>query len=254
MRFEIKLAVDGNAPPILPINYQYELASWIYRTIAEGDRDYATWLHTNGFSCGSKTFKLFCFSHLITPKRNIVGDRLHVLSPEISFRLSFLPERSTEEFIKGVFHNQTMILGDRISQGRFRVGSITLENKEDFTTWGVFKTLSPVVVSSFRDDRSKEYISPTDCRFGALLIGNLKQKYKLYHGHDYIDIVKPEFELLGEPKQKGITLKQSGEYPIKVIGYQFSFRLSADSALLQMGYAAGFGEDNSMGFGMCQLQ
>ncbi len=254
MRFEIKLAVDGNIPPILPINYQYELASWIYGTIAEGDSDYASWLHSNGFSNGSKTFKLFCFSHLNVPKRAIVGDRLQVLSSEVSFKLSFLPERSTEEFIKGVFHNQTMILGDKISQGRFRVSSINLEKKDDFTTWGVFKTLSPIVVSSAREDMTKAYLSPTDCRFGALLIGNLKQKYKLYHGHDYTDIVKPEFELLGEPKQKGITLKQSGEFPIKVIGYQFSFRLSADSALLQMGYAAGFGEDNSMGFGMCQLQ
>jgi len=254
MRFVIHLAVEGQQQPKLPLNYQYELASWIYRTIAEGDRDYASWLHTNGFSNGSKTFKLFCFSHLNVPKRNIAGDRLHVLSPEIDFKLSFLPERSTEEFIKGVFHNQLVTLGDRISQARFRVSSISLEPKQEFTTWGVFKTLSPMVVSTAREDKSKAYLSPADSRFGALLIGNLKQKYKLYYGHDHVDSIKPEFELLDQPKQKGITLKQSGEYPIKVIGYQFSFRLSADTALLQMGYAAGFGEDNSMGFGMCQLQ
>ena len=253
MRFVIHLAVDGQAQPKLPLNYQYELASWIYRTIAEGDRDYASWLHANGFSNGGKTFKLFCFSHLNVPKRAIAGDRLHVLSPEITFKLSFLPERSTEEFIKGVFQNQAITLGDRISQARFRVSSIALEPKQEFTSWGVFKTLSPLVVSTAREDRTKAYLPPTDSRYGALLIGNLKQKYKTFYGEDHIDTIKPEFELLGESKQKGIMLKQSGETPIKVIGYQFTFRLSADAALLQMGYAAGFGEDNSMGFGMCQV-
>ncbi len=254
MRFTIHLSVDSTAKPVLPINYQYELASWIYKTIATGDERYASWLHSNGFSQGSRAFKLFCFSHLNVPKRKVAGDRLHVLSPSISFKLSFLPERSTEEFIKGVFMNQTLALGDRMSQVHFRVESIALEPARELTSWGVFHTLSPVVVAAARPDRTKEYLTPTDYRYGAMLIGNLKQKYKSYYGHDHVDTVAPAFELLGEPKQKGITIKQSELNPIKVIGYQYTFRLAADAALLQMGYEAGFGEDNSMGFGFCDMQ
>ena len=62
----------------------------------------------------------------------------------------------------------------------------------------------------------------------------------------HADTVTPAFELLGQAKQKGIMIKQSDLNPIKVIGYQYTFRLSADAALLKMGYDTGFGEDNSM--------
>jgi CRISPR-associated endoribonuclease Cas6 len=254
MRFTIQLSVDESLNPVLPINYQYELASWIYKTIAAGDEQYASWLHGNGFSLGSRNFKLFCFSHLNVPKRKVTGDRLHILSPTVSFKLSFLPERSTEEFIKGVFQNQTLILGDRLSKVQLRVESIALEPARELTSWGVFHTLSPVVVAAARLDRTKEYLTPTDCRYGAMLIGNLKQKYKTYYGHDHADTVTPAFELLGQAKQKGIMIKQSDLNPIKVIGYQYTFRLSADAALLKMGYDTGFGEDNSMGFGFCDIQ
>jgi CRISPR/Cas system endoribonuclease Cas6 (RAMP superfamily) len=39
MRFKLKLALDplpyGNT---IPVNYQYELSGWIYRTLASGDQ------------------------------------------------------------------------------------------------------------------------------------------------------------------------------------------------------------------------
>jgi CRISPR/Cas system endoribonuclease Cas6 (RAMP superfamily) len=42
MRFRLNLAVDKdkNKDPILPINYQYELSSWISRTINHSDVDF----------------------------------------------------------------------------------------------------------------------------------------------------------------------------------------------------------------------
>ena len=106
MRFTITLEKRQNRPDVIPINYQYELASWIYNSIARGDAAYSQWLHANGFNDGYKRFKLFTFSHLDIPQKKIFDDRLKVLSDRISFRISFLPRKSTEEFIKGVFSQQ----------------------------------------------------------------------------------------------------------------------------------------------------
>lgn len=53
MRFKITMRPLGNGEKLLPINYQYPAASWIYKTIAGGDADYARWLHENGFADGS---------------------------------------------------------------------------------------------------------------------------------------------------------------------------------------------------------
>ena len=65
MRFTLHLSIDkkvyGNA---LPLSYQYELASYIYHTLAKGNEEYANWLHENGFSLEGKQFRLFAFSSL----------------------------------------------------------------------------------------------------------------------------------------------------------------------------------------------
>ena len=68
MRFKITLTPDyilfGNE---IPMNYQYELSSFIYRTLARSDSGYSAWLHENGFITGTKRFKLFSFSNLLIP-------------------------------------------------------------------------------------------------------------------------------------------------------------------------------------------
>lgn len=58
MRFLLKLAVDksvfGNK---IPLNYQYELSSFVYTAIHRSNSEYSTWLHTNGFIADNKQFR-----------------------------------------------------------------------------------------------------------------------------------------------------------------------------------------------------
>lgn len=37
MRFKLTLEVIEKQKPLLPLNYQYELSSWIYKVIDQGD-------------------------------------------------------------------------------------------------------------------------------------------------------------------------------------------------------------------------
>lgn len=118
MIFKIRLEVMshqfGNA---LPINYQYELSSAIYRILSCADSDYATWLHENGFQMENETkkFKLFTFSNLIVPNYGIDREhqRLILNCSHVDWYLSFLPDNSTQKFIEGVFKEQIFQVGDK---------------------------------------------------------------------------------------------------------------------------------------------
>jgi CRISPR-associated endoribonuclease Cas6 len=87
------------------------------------------------------------------------------------------------------------------------------------------------------------------------MINNLKAKIKVFTGNESsFDVHNAVFELLSPPKQKGITIKVGTPQQSKLVGYQYNFKLKADSALLRMGYYTGFGEKNSMGFGCCEIK
>lgn len=65
MKFRLTFGVkDKNRT--LPLNYQYEFASWIYKTIHGGSPGFSKWLHEQGYTSGHKTFKLFTFSNLFS--------------------------------------------------------------------------------------------------------------------------------------------------------------------------------------------
>lgn len=76
MRFNLNLSLTDRNRSVLPVNYQYELSSWIYKVINQSDPVFAKWLHDRGFSNDNKQFRLFTFSNLMVPQYEIAGDRL----------------------------------------------------------------------------------------------------------------------------------------------------------------------------------
>lgn len=92
MRFRIELEIVDPARNILPINYQYELGSWIYNVIRNGDPRFASWLHQRGYAGQKKSFRLFTFSNLMIPARVVKGDRIEIQSATAGLMVSFLPE------------------------------------------------------------------------------------------------------------------------------------------------------------------
>lgn len=72
MRFLLNLNIDKRRNgSLLPLNYQYECSALIYKILFNANRDYATWLHENGFTGDKKQFKLFTFSRFYFPKYKI---------------------------------------------------------------------------------------------------------------------------------------------------------------------------------------
>src|SRR5690606_13037472 len=101
MRFNINLQVTSKKH-FLPLDYQYAMASAVYKLIAKGDEAYSKFLHDKGFSTGGlKRFKLFTFSPLVLPKYTPWKDKslFELHGDKLSFTVSFKTEKAAEAFI-----------------------------------------------------------------------------------------------------------------------------------------------------------
>lgn len=246
--------VKGN---LLPINYQYELSSWIYKVIQRADEQYSTFLHEKGFVADGRSFKLFTFSQLDLRPYEISGNYIRLLGKEASLNVRFHVDSSLEHFIRGLFMEQRFGLGDRHHVVGFEVTAVETAAPLIFQPTMHYQCLSPVCVSRLRrNDGSAEYLSPQDAGYGRLLIRNLQRKaHALEKAGDREEPGATEFSfrLLNTPRKKGIHIKANTLQHTQVVGYLFHFELTAPVELHEVGYYAGFGEKNSMGFGCVRL-
>ncbi len=255
MRFKLTLTVErwafGN---LLPLNYQYELSSFVYRTIERASATYSEWLHQNGFEFDNKQFRLFNFSHFQIPVYKIQDNRLRIDSDTITWFISFLPEQSTEEFIKGVFAEQLFTIGDKLSKIQFRIANIELLPEPDFSKSNQFNSLSPVCITRHIPEQNRvAYESPDSNYARSALLYNLKNKYKAFYGKEFLGDESFDFKLLYAPKSKLIVVKANTPEQTQVKGFTFRFTLKAHPDLMHVMYHCGLGEKNSLGFGMVKV-
>lgn len=252
MRFKLTLTTEPNQQAIIPINYQYELSSWIYKTLHLADPEFSEWLHERGYSYKYKAFKLFTFSKIKIPKRKIEGDRIRILCHKVEMQVSILLEEGVKRLITGLFQDKSFRLGDKQTQAIFRVNTIEalppLQEKDEY----FFETISPICVSRdilHKGKQSASYLSPVDHGYERLFFENLI--FKLFAAKKELkeDTSSSEFELTNEPKEKLIRIKAFTPQETFIKAYQFRFRLIAPFELIKVGYYAGFGKENSLGFG-----
>lgn len=252
MRFKLTLQADkdtfGNK---IPLSYSYELSSLTYRILSTSDAAFSEWLHENGFQSGNKRFKLFTFSRLHIPQYRIENDCVRILSDTVEWQISFLPERSTQEFICGVFQNQTFELGTRYANVRFSVREISVLPSPEFAKTMELETLSPICISLRRENGKVDYLAPDHPEAVLLIRQNLLNKYYAFHGKDYDESVFDfGFEVLSKPKSVLVTIKAGTPQETRVRGFMCRFRMTAPVELMKVAYDAGVGEKGSTGFGM----
>lgn len=260
MRFKIHLercTIDR----FIPINYQYELSSAIYKIIHTANSDFAEFLHDQGYSVDQKPFRLFTFSLLDLDKVKVIPEagRLEHMGTKASFQFSYLIDRTAEEFIKWIFMNQKFTLGDKITQVSFRVSHIEALEPPIFMEKMTYRCLSPIFIRKKRSDGGEDYLHPSDQDYEKLLLSNLISKAQaLALTGNSDDFAEDKAELKIYPKgkiyKKGITIKQNTAQASKLIGYSFEFELSAPAELQEIGYYAGFGNLGSQGFGCVRVK
>lgn len=261
MRLLITLSITSGQ--ILPLSYQYELSSWLYKCLQQANSSLAEWLHNKGYGTPNhKRFKFFTFSKLQpNGKYKVVGDRMHIFADTLSFEVSFLVPDAAQSMILGLFQSQSFRLGDSISQIDLKIVNLELLPLDIAATTLHLRTKSPIVVSAAqKNDKDRlihKYLSPhsTDYDYTQYFLNDWQQKYLAATAHGLLPTLNDSpllhFHCLSTPEQtysKLIAIK-SGREAIKVRGFEFDFEVSAPLPLLQLGLLAGWGEENAMGFG-----
>ncbi|WP_423792174.1 CRISPR-associated endoribonuclease Cas6 [Methanocaldococcus indicus] len=231
MRIELKLKTDKFT--VIPYNHQYYLASAIYNKLQSANPIYAEKLHNY------KKFKFFTFSLLQVKRRVIRKEGIETIDGNVYLYLSSPKSDFIENFVSGL-----------LDDGSLKVGNINfyvdkakvLKVPEKFE---IFKTISPIYLKTKIEDNGKlkDYdLLPNHSKFYENLKNNLKRKYEhFYNKKCDLDF---DFEIL---KYKSKRMKIKNVY---CRCSELVFKVWGDYELLKFGYECGFGEKNSMGFGM----
>ena len=252
MRFKLTLQllpqVKGRE---IPINYQYELSSVIYRILSNGNAEYASWLHDNGFQSENKKVKLFTFSRLIAPY-GIDKERARLIlkSNIVEWYITFLPEKSTQEFIQGIFKDQQFEIADSISGAAFIVREVQMMPEMNYTSDTVFETMSPICISQKNERGKTDYLAPNHPLYTQAILTGLLARYKALTGNRFEGETFCNMEMLTEPRSALITIKKGTKEETKVRGYLFRFKIELPVELMQIAYEGGIGEKGAQGFGM----
>lgn len=255
MRFKLVLTVQSEySGNILPVSYQYELSSCIHRLLTEDRTAYEQWLGINGFLPEMNTqYKLMSVSNFYIPKIKVEEDRLYVLAKRVQLWISTLPERGTEEFFQKIFLEREILIGDRRSQVGFKIDALVKSNPVEYTETMTYLSLSPIVITCMRANRSFEYVGPDSPDYEQLLLRSILDKYRYFYGKEFPFDADLKFELIAPPKRKGIFIKRFTREESKVIGYMCKFHLTLHPVLQQLIHNTGLGDKISLGFGCIEI-
>ncbi len=248
MRIKLHLRPTSKSK-ILPINYQYELAAWLFGVIESVNPDYAEFLHNVGYSNIGDThnYKFFTFSNFYIPQKQIQGDRIIIQSPKLQFQLSFIMDETASSIITGILEDASFVIADHKSGVDFKVERIERMYEPEFTDTMQFRSLSPICVSRPTEAQA-EFLGPEHPNYNQYFFNHLVKKYQVLVP-DFIPKVKTDIKVLNKPSSKLVAIRATST-PLYIRGYFFDFQITADPELTQFSYFAGFGEKNSMGFGL----
>lgn len=231
----------------IPINYHYQLCSFVYKRLKHTDSDFESFLHEKGF----KGFRLFTFSQLFFNKSAVKGNSLLIWSSTGRWYVSSI----SEDFLMFFFSSLIEIPQIEIEGTVFPIKEVNLLPQPQIDEQMEFFMLSPLVVSTPVDQNGKLYhkfLFPGDEKFEEILSRNLVKKYEAFYGEkiDATIFIEPDWEYI---KKRNKITKLIDIKGIKIKGSIFPFKAKGDSRLLKMGYEVGFGERNSLGFGMVEV-
>jgi CRISPR-associated endoribonuclease Cas6 len=235
------------------MDYQYYLSAWIYKVIGKADPEFSNFLHTEGYTTGTKQFKLFNYSPLDFGRPTLWKEKtlFEIHAEQLSLSVSFHLAEAAEKFIIGLFNNQEVYVGDQFNGLDLVVRQVERLSEPVLTETMNYRSGSPVVIS-LKDDDSKyaQYLAPTDDKYVDLLWQNLLNKYNsIPNAGTLPEEINFRFKLQSALKSKLITIKPYTSEQSKVRGFVFDFTLTCPVEIHQLILSCGIGEKNSMGFG-----
>lgn len=221
----------------LPYNYQYALASALYKIFDLEDEQLAENLHSN------RSGKFFTFSW-IQYQRGTSKNGLDFKNAW--FYVSSPDNRFINVGARGLLNHPYLLLNG------IPLEVTGLEAMEVVKMGGVarFRTLSPIylkkIVETTRDKRFLD-LYPGNEEWEKMLRRNLVSKFESYTRERCGDI---DFHVKQINRVKRKRMDIAGSYRRCAM---LEFTVESDPDLLRFGYDAGFGEKNAMGFGCVEV-
>ncbi len=240
MRFEIKLT-PAEDPFRVPFNHQHHVQGLIYRRIGMVNPELSLRLHSQ------RSPKFFTFSLFMVEKREFKKGQPYFLGYKRGFFYfsTAIPEIA-EAFIGGLLQKPEVELWNE----KFTVEEVKALEEPERLSGRKFVTLSPIAVTTKRLQLGKlrSYdLSPSEPEFYKLIAENLIEKYMALYGKAPESGELDVEVLLAKPKRFQVKPR------IYQRAWHLIFRVRGDEGLLRVGYMAGFGEKNSISFGMVKV-
>ena len=248
---------SGKEKQLIPINYQYPLASAIYKILHNADAVYSEFLHEKGYGKG---FKLFTFSDLKCPFR-IQDDRLILLSGKSELVVCFHLPKAAEIFVKGLFMSQQIDIADKKNKTRFRIEQVEslpspldhYKNNDEVEI--LVQPLSPVVCGLKNEKGNYIFLSPEDDRYEEMLFVNWEEKCSALFGIDEaVNLMEGGFiQILffkNPPKSRLIKIKADTDAETKIRGFiNFKIKIKGKKQVVELLLNSGAGLYNAQGMG-----
>lgn len=257
----LRVLFDLAREAVFPMNHQNALSGLVYEMLKSSSPEFAAFLHDDGYHLegdpNGRHFKKFTFSGLRIPanRRRVEGDCLRVRPGIIEWMVS----SPRSDFL---LHSATGLLSEghslQICNVGLKITEVSAMPEPEFTASPMrFTCLSPIVASVPRPEGKTYYLRPSDGEaFSEAVRANLIRKYRILNGDRLPAEDSFEFRFdsvyLSDPKHrdgtKKITIKN-----IDIVGAFCPFEVSGSAELIRVGYQAGFGEKNSIRFGMTEI-
>ncbi|QGY48244.1 CRISPR-associated endoribonuclease Cas6 [Maribellus comscasis] len=239
------------------MDYQYYISAWIYKVLKQADKDFAQFLHEQGYGQNTtKLYKLFCFSRLDFGKPKLWKEKklFEISEHTIILQISFDVTEAASNFIKGLFMKQEFYLGDKFNGIDFKVAGVEALPEPKFSETMYYRLQTPWVVSfKTETDKHPQYLSPNDKDFDTLAIKHLVEKYKSTRKAEFIDSGQISFKRITDFKRAGFVIKPGTSQKSRIVGNLFDFELTAPPEIHRMIWGAGVSEKSSTGFGWCEI-
>ena len=248
----IKISCDIGQGVTLPINYNHLLSGVVYQFLKQSDPEYAHFLHETGYERDRRGFKLFTFSQLMAKQRVVQGARIR-----FEFSLTWYVSSPQQAFLENFAASlmQTGVL--QIADKQLRVRDVTVPRAPRFDRQMRFRCLAAIVMSTKRERDGQlvmHYCRANDPQFSELVRQNLIRKYEAIHGHAPRDqSFAMAFDQAYIAKRKGRVSRLVDFKGVKIRGVLCPFQVIGAPELIRVGYECGFGDKNSVGFGMAEV-
>lgn len=233
---EVRISVDLDNPDrkAIPFDYQYSLASAMYSKLKLIDEKLARNLHE------SKGFRHFCFSNLLLGDHE--SDRQGIRFSKAKLIVSSPSEEFIRDFAEGFLLEPQLRIGIAI----LKVAKVEVLPKNELSSVMRFKTLSPIITRTVREDggeKTEWELYPRDGKFYDNIHSNLVERYKDFYG--------------SSPKNNRFEIRQIHWFKprrVSVAGTPrrcslMEFTMTSSEELMNFAYYSGLGEKQAMGFG-----